>query len=114
MNIEVENSVQNLIRALNGTTEYNQYHNLLERIKKQPELYERVADFRRRSLWIRTAEDIDRIHEVNNLQNQFKDLQNNGLTNEFMIAESQYCHLVQDIQQKLLEGADIETEFLDG
>ena len=63
---------------------------------------------------MRTAENIDTVHEASELQNQFKDLQNNSLANDFMIAERQYCNLIRELQDMLLKGAQIETEFLDG
>lgn len=111
---EVEQLMEELIRKLPETRSYNQYQTLLRRVKEQPELYGRIGDFRRRSLWIRTAENIDQVHEANELQNEFKDLQSNGLANDFMVAERQYCSMIRELQNKLLEGARIETEFLDG
>ena len=110
---DVEQLLEELIRKLPETRSYNQYHTLLRRVKEQPELYQRIGDFRRRSLWIRTAENIDKIHESNVLQNEFMDLQSNGLANDFMIAERHYCNFIRELQEKLLMGAEIETEFLD-
>ena len=111
---EVERLMEEIIRKLPETRAYNQYQTLLKRVQEQPELYHRIGEFRRRSLWVRTAENIDKVHEASELQNQFKDLQNNGLANDFMIAERQYCSLIRDLQEMLLKGSQIETEFLDG
>ena len=111
---EVERLMEEVIRKLPETRAYNQYQTLLKRVQEQPELYNRIGDFRRRSLWVRTAENIDTVHEASELQNEFKDLQNNGLANDFMIAERQYCNLIRELQDMLLKGAQIETEFLDG
>ena len=109
---EVEDLVTALVNTLHTTKEYNQYRNLLNRVKEQPELYSRIGEFRRRGLSLRMAENA--IHANNELQKEFRDLQVNGLANDFLVAERQYCRLVQRLQERFIEGAGIETDFLDG
>ena len=77
---EVESLMDEVVRKIPMTKEYNQYRNLLERLKAQPELYRRVAEFRRRSVAIQMSEGEDAIQQNNNLQNEFRDLQSNGLS----------------------------------
>ena len=109
---EVENLMAGLVETLHTTKEYNHYRNLLKRVKEQPELYGRIGEFRRRGISLRMAENT--IQANNELQKEFRDLQSNGLANDFLVAERQYCRMVRELQEKFLEGADIETEFLDG
>ena len=100
---EVESLMDEVVRKIPMTKEYNQYRDLLERLKAQPELYRRVAEFRRRSVAI----------QMSDLQNEFRDLQSNGLSSEFFMAEHQYCRMIGNLQKKFLEGAEIETGFLE-
>lgn len=109
---ELENLMAALLDALYATKEYNHYRNLLKRVKEQPQLYGRIGEFRRRGISLRMAENT--IQANNELQNEFRDLQSNGLANDFLAAERQYCRMVRQLQEKFLEGANIETEFLDG
>lgn len=111
---EVENLMTTLVEKLHTTKEYNQYMNLLQRVKGQPELYGRIGEFRRRGISLRMAENINAIQANNDLQNEFRDLLNNGLANDFLVAERQYCRMVKQLQEMFLTGAEIETEFLDG
>lgn len=102
-----------LIEAIKNTKEYNQYSNLLEHVKNQPELYRRIGEYHRRSLVMQMTESENFIHENNKLQKEFYDLQNNTLSNEFFAAEHQYCVMIRKIQDEFLENVGVETDFLE-
>ena len=111
---EVEILMEEVTKRLPETREYNQYKNLLERLKEQPDLYHRVGEFRRRSIMLQMSDNVCAVHANNELQNEFRDLQNNGLSSEFLAAEHQYCQMIRRLQEKFLESAQIETDFLEG
>lgn len=50
---EMKQLMTELTDRLRKTNEYNQYINVLSRLKQDPELYARIGDYRRRSLWSR-------------------------------------------------------------
>lgn len=110
---EVEILMEEVTKRLPETKEYNQYKNLLERLKTQPDLYRRVGEFRRKSLALQMNDSVNPVQANNELQNEFRDLQNNGLASEFFVAEHQYCRMVRELQEKLLESAQIQTDFLE-
>lgn len=90
--MQPEEVMENLIRAIKGTREYNQYHNLLESVKEQPELYNRIGEYHRRSLAMQMSESENFIHENNKLQKEYYDLQNNSLSNEFFCGAPVLCN----------------------
>lgn len=106
--------MEQLINAVKRSQEYNQYQNLLASLKRQPELYQRVAEFRRRSISLQLADNVNMIDANNGLQKEFADLQTNGLASEFMVAEHQYCQLIRELQNLFLENLDLEIDFLEG
>lgn len=110
---ETESCMQSLIDSIKSTKEYNQYHSLLVRVKAQPELYARIGDYHRRSLALQMNGSPNIIQDNNNLQNEYMDLQNNGLSNEFLAAEHQYCTMIRKLQHKFIESVEIETDFLE-
>lgn len=110
---EVEILMEEAIKRLPETKEYNQYKNLLDRLKAQPDLYWRVGEFRRKSIALRMNDNVNPVQANNELQNEFRDLQNNGLASEFFVAEHQYCRMIRNLQEKFLESAQIETGFLE-
>lgn len=111
---EVEILMDELVRRLQETKEYNQYRNLLDRLRAQPDLYQRVGEYRRRSIAIQLDTTVNAVQANNELQNEFRDLQINGLSSEFLVAEHQYCRMIRNMQAKFLDGAQIETGFLEG
>lgn len=110
---EINELMNRIVMKLPETKEYNQYKNLLDRLKAQPDLYRRVGEFRRRSIGIQLGDENNAVHANNELQNEFRDLQNNGLVSDFFVAEHQYCRMIRDLQEKFLESAQIETGFLE-
>ncbi|MCD7824664.1 MAG: YlbF family regulator [Clostridiaceae bacterium] len=111
--IEVRQLMAEVIKKLSETTEYNQYHTLLERVKAQPDLYHRISEFRKKSLALQLSDNVNPIQANNNLQNEFGDLQNNGLANDFLVAEHQYCTMVRSLQEQFLDGVGISTDFME-
>ena len=110
---EIEILTNQLTEAVIKSKEYNQYKSILEKIKSQPDLYNRIGEYHRRSLALQLSDCENIIYENNKLQKEFIDLQNNGLSNEFFAAEHQYCSLVKKIQNTILEAVDIDTGFLE-
>ena len=110
---EVKELMSAVTKKLSETGEYNQYHILLERVKAQPELYRRIGEFKRRNMALQLSEQASSVHANNELQKDFRDLQNNGLANDFLAAEHQYCTMVRELQEQFLEDVDVETGFLE-
>lgn len=110
---ETEEMMDQLVQRIKGTKEFNQYQNLLQRIKMQPDLHRRIGEYRRRSLAVQMRDGEEFIAENNNLQKEFADLQNNGLAREFFASEHQYCSMVKRLQNQFLEGVQIDTSFFE-
>lgn len=105
--------MEQLVNTIKRSQEYNQYQNLLVSIKRQPEIYQRIGEFRRRSMAFQMSDHVNHIEANNELQKEFDDLRTNGLANEFMAAEHQYCQMIQGLQNDFLEQIDLNIDFLD-
>lgn len=110
---EIEIMMDQLLQQIKSTREYNQYQNLLQRVKAQPDLYHRIGEFRRKSIAMQMRDGDNFIAENNDLQKEFADLQNNGLAGEFFASEHQYCTMVRQLNNLFLEGVQIDTSFLE-
>ena len=102
-----------MVDAIKRTQEYNQYQTLLESVKKHPDIYRRIGEFRRGSIYFQMTDHANPIEENNALQKEFADLQTNGLANEFLAAEPQYPMMIKKLQGYFLDNLDLELEFLD-
>lgn len=110
---ETESIMDQLLQQIKSTREFNQYQNLLQRVKAQPDLYRRIGEYRRRSIAAQMRNGEEFIAENNNVQKEFADLQNNGLAWEFFASEHQYCSMVRKLNNRFMEGVEIDTSFLD-
>lgn len=112
MNGEAQMMLEHLIETIKGTQEYNQYQVLLSQVRSHPDIYRRIGEFRRRSIYFQMTDHANPIEENNALQKDFADLQANGLANEFMAAEHQYCTMIKKLQEYFLSQLDLELDFL--
>lgn len=110
---DIETLLEQLIERIKETNEYNQYYELLQRVKSNQEIYAQIGDYRRRSLWVQMQQGEEFIHNNNELQKDFGHLQENGLASEFFAAEHQYVAMVRKLQDIFLEGISLDTSFLD-
>lgn len=109
---ETELMMDQLLEQIKSTREFNQYQNLLQRVKAQPDLYRRIGEYRRRSIAAQMRGGEDFIAENNNVQKEFADLQNNGLAGEFFASEHQYCSMIRRLNARFMEGVELDTSFM--
>lgn len=109
---ETEMMMDQLLQQIKSTREFNQYQNLLQRVKAQPDLYRRIGEYRRRSIAAQMRGGEEFIAENNNVQKEFADLQNNGLAGEFFASEHQYCSMIRRLNARFMEGVELDTTFL--
>ena len=69
MSGETQLLMEQLVDAVKRTQEYNQYQTLLENVRKRPEIYQRIGEFRRRSIAFQMTDHANPIEENNQLQN---------------------------------------------
>lgn len=109
---DIEYSLKNLIRAIHSSNEYNQYHRLLEKIRQDENLYESMCDFRRRNFEIQMENSPDSIDKLSALRNEYSQTVNNSVVAEFLIAELRFNKLARQINTTLLEGMNLDVDFL--
>ncbi len=107
-----DNLMDELIKELKKSPEYNQYISNLNEIKNNPELFNRISDFKTRSLEIQLRDNIDFIAENNRLQDEYVDMLSNEIVTEFLTAERIYVAKVRALRDKLISGAGIELKFI--
>lgn len=109
---DTDNLMDELIKELKKSPEYNQYISNLNEIKNNPELFNRISDFKTRSLEIQLRDNIDFIAENNRLQDEYVDMLSNEIVTEFLTAERIYVAKVRALRDKLISGAGIELKFI--
>lgn len=102
-----------LTQAIVDSEEYKNYLYYLGEIKKQPELYEKVCDYRRRNFELQNMDvSYNMFDEVMRFQMENAVIRKNELVNEFLKAELSVCRMLQGITRTIADSVDLDTDFL--
>lgn len=112
-NSMVDVKTAELAQAVADSEEYKSYLHYLEEIKKQPELYEKVCDYRRRNFELQNMDVADNMFdEVMRFQMENAGIGKNELVNEFLKAELSVCRMLQGITRVIADSVELDTDFL--
>lgn len=97
-----------VLETIKNTEEYKRYRELLEEIKKDPVIYDRVNELREKNFMIQQSESDDILDMLDALTNEYEDVINMELASEFLSAEVALCRLVQDFNRILVDGLEFD------
>lgn len=88
---------------------YKEYLYQREKIKKQPELYEKVNEFRQRNFDLQNEADSDDIFDrIEAFEREYEKFRENPFVDSFLQAELAFCRMMQDVYALLAEEIDFE------
>lgn len=88
---------------------YRDYLYQLEKIKKQPALYEKVNEFRQQNFDLQNApESEDLFERLEAFEEEYERFRENPTVDDFLSAELAVCRMMQDIYVVLAEQLDFE------
>ncbi len=106
---------EELNKALLDSQEYRQYVQALDTVKKQPELYQAMNDFRRRNRHIQMYASEETLFEENNqLVFEFDAILKNDAVETFLAAEKRFCRMMQTMYGLLSKDMEFDDEYLEG
>ncbi len=101
--------VMDFVRAIKGRQEYKDYKELLERIKEQPELYDKANAFRQKNFAIQSSESGERLLEcMEELEKEFEEVRAIPLVDNFLAAELCFCKMMQEINELIWDEIDFQ------
>ena len=97
------------IRGIKGSEEFREYKAGLERIQAEPDLYDKVNEFRKKNYMLQNAEDSeDYIERLEELDREFEDVRAIPMGDDFLAAELGFCRMMQEINQLVWEEIDFQ------
>ena len=101
--------VMDFVRDIKETQEFKEYEELLESIKRQPELYEMANAFRKKNYAIQRRESGERLIEcLEELEKEFEDVRAIPLVDDFLAAELCFCKMMQEINELIWEKINFQ------
>lgn len=88
---------------------YKEYLYQREKIKKQPELYEKVNEFRQRNFDLQNEADSEDIFDrMEAFEREYEKFRENPFVDSFLQAELAFCRMMQEVYVLLAEEIDFE------
>lgn len=91
------------------TDTYKEYYNQRERVKKQPELYDKINEFRQRNFDLQQESDSEDLFDrMEAFDQEYAKFRENPLVDDFLRAELAFCRMMQEVE--ILLAAEIDFE----
>lgn len=89
---------------------YKEYLCQREKIKKEPELYARVNEFRQRNFELQNGMDGEELLErLEEFEREYEVFRENPLVDNFLNAELAFCRMMQEVYVLLADEVDFEV-----
>ncbi len=103
--LEIQKQLDDFIVDLKNTQVYRDYEEQLQKLSEQPELKQRVDDFRRRNYEIQTRAYEEHIFdEVERFQRESEHLRDIPIVHDFLAAELALCRMIQKVTAAIVEA----------
>lgn len=107
--IAIMDVAKEFANSIKMTDIYQEYNLQKEKLKKQPELFEQVTEYRRKNFELQNAEDGDELFERMELfEQEYEKFRENPLVDDFLKAELALCRMMQEIYAYLTVEIDFE------
>lgn len=111
---QVEHATMELVAVLRASETYQEYQNQLERIKEQPELFEKVNTFRMKNFRLQNAAVEGGIpaghlsEQMEELDREYEELTMIPLADDFLKAETSFCRMMQDMNMHIIRNLEFQ------
>ena len=109
MEDSLENATASYVQAIRDTAVYKKYCEQLERLKRNPEQYQKVNEFRRRNFEIQnTAQKDELFDKMDAFEQEFEKFREDPVVDEFLRAELAFCRMMQEVNLYITEAVNFE------
>ncbi len=106
---KIQEATKKFAAYIQQSDTYKEYLFQREKIKKQPELYEKVNEFRQRNFELQNETDSgDLLDRMEAFEREYAKFRENPLVEDFLRAELSFCRMMQDINTLLTSEIDFE------
>ena len=107
--IQIEEATKKFAAYIQESDTYKEYWYQREKIKKQPELYEKVNEFRQKNFDLQNESDSEDLFDrMEAFEQEYAKFRQNPMVEDFLRAELAFCRMMQDINVLLTSEIDFE------
>ena len=106
----VAEATENFVQEIMKSDIYREYDLQKRKLKEQPELFERVRDFRQKNFAIQTADTQgdELFDKMEAFERENEKLRENPLVDSFLGAELAFCRMMQEVNVFIMAELDFE------
>lgn len=105
----VRKATERFVEEIRKSHIYQEYNIQKEKIKRQPELFKRVGEFRQRNFALQSSAQGDELLEkLDAFEKEFEEFRANPLVDDFLRAELAFCRMMQKVNVQITAELDFE------
>ncbi len=111
--MEMQECLDRLIAMVKACPELTEYKRAREKLKEYPDKVKRVQEFRKKNYRLHNSEEeVDLFTEADRIADEFRDVYQDPIMQDYLQAEAGICKVVQWIDAAVISSIDFEP--LDG
>ena len=108
---EIMEATKKFAAVIRESDTYREYLDQREKIKKQPELYDKVNEFRQRNFDLQNESDSEDLFDrMEAFEQEYMKFRENPLVEDFLRAELAFCRMMQEVNIVITAEIDFEYE----
>lgn len=110
--LEYEIKAKELADSIISSEQYQNYRNMLEKVKQDEFLLVRLNDYRRRTFEVQCGGRNNAKPHMEQLYHEFQDVFDNPDAKKFLDAEMTLCRMIQQVTAAISDNLQLELDFL--
>ncbi len=105
----VVKAVDNLVEEIKKSNTYMEYDFQRDKLKKQPELFNRVQEYRQRNFDLQNgSQGEDLFEKMDAFEKEYEEFLEIPLVDDFLNAELAFCRMMQEVNLRITTELDFE------
>ena len=106
---KIREAIKQFADTIMASDMYKEYLYQREKIKKQPDLYDKVNEYRQRNFELQNETDSEELFDrMEAFEKEYEKLREDPLVDDFLRAELAFCRLMQEVDLLLAQAIDFE------
>lgn len=101
---------EDFVQEIMKTEIYKEYDFQKRKLKEQPELFEKVREFRQKNFAMQTADaqGDELLEKLETFEREVEKLRDDPVVDRFLSAELAFCRMMQEVNVLIMAGLDFE------
>lgn len=102
----IKKKVEELVDAILGSTEYQNFQAAEKQVRKVPELADKIKEFCWENYELQNCRAEDLYEQVEAFEERYRDFRRNTVVEEYLERELRMCRMLQEIHARLTDIMD--------